>query len=141
MTASRIAPHLYQGGVDDLASVRDFDVVVLCAIERQFPDSTFPGVSVYRCPLDDAELSTIEWKRAVAASAFVAPLIRGGRRCLVTCQQGRNRSGLVSALTMHRLMGWSGHECVAHVKARRENALTNDSFVAALARLPDRRRV
>lgn len=140
MTATRISPHLYQGGVDDLAGARDFDVVVLCAIERQFPGSTFPGVSIYRCPLDDSTLSAHEWKLAAAASAFLAPLIRGGRRCLVTCQAGRNRSGLVNALTLHRLTGWSGRDCVNHIQAHRENALTNESFVDALCTLPKRDR-
>lgn len=61
----------------------------------------------------------------------------------MTCAAGLNRSGLVSALTLHLLLGWGGKRCAAHVQGKRmtrdgRHALYNQEFVRALCRLPER---
>jgi protein-tyrosine phosphatase len=121
--------------------VERFDAIVFCAVEAQpTPDECAklkPLVEVILAPNDDTgrpptreELAT-----ALRTSEIVADRVRRGKHVLVTCMQGRNRSGLVVALALHRLMGWPGRQCVSHVRARRKDALTNRYFVIALETL------
>lgn len=135
--ASRIAPKLWQGGFPlEPESLRGkFDMLVLCAKELQpgnndinlFPDS----VEVICAPLRDeegVEVSPEEIEIAVGAANRVVDMLRNGRRVLSTCVKGRNRSGLVSALTLVGRYGMSGAEAAERIRARRLNALTNPSF-------------
>ena len=135
--ATRIAPKLYQGSYPIMHLRPMFDVVVLCAEELQ-TRSPEPGLSILRCPLNDdgSPMTRAEWHRACAMSDVVARHIAAGRRVLVTCAAGRNRSGLVCALTLYRLSPLNGEQCVEQVQARRANALGNEWFVAALRALP-----
>ena len=48
------------------------------------------------------------------------------------CAQGRNRSGLVSALIAARVLGLTGTEAMAHVRERVPEAITNEAFAAWL---------
>ena len=129
---------LYQGARPPHGNVlrrSRVDALVLCAQEYQPAALLFPGVQVLYAPLDDAELTAGEWEIAKQASKRVEGIIKTGGRVLVTCMQGLNRSGLVVAMTLHRLTGLPGHRCVEAVQARRANALMNESFVHALAGL------
>lgn len=136
--ANRVGERLYIGSYPPQGSAlrsAGFDVLVLCALELQ--GGQFDGVSVLRCPLDDADLTQAEWDRARATARRVAALVQSGRRCLVTRAAGRNRSGLVTALTVRGLTGWPGELCVDLVRKSKTkaDALTNPTFVAALRRL------
>jgi len=140
--ASLITPNLYQGSKPPQGShvaLAGFHVLVLTAMEYQPPKRMFPSVSVLYAPLDDAELTPREWTLAKRAALQVARALRDGKKVLVTCQQGRNRSGLVTAMALHMLTGKSGVSIVKHIQARRADALTNDSFTRAIATLPTRR--
>lgn len=147
LDAHRVHPGLWQGSVPPTGSAvrkAGFDLVVLCALVAEYrycygqePESSlFPGVMLHCCPLDDAILSADELRRAKEAAHLVARVVRMRGRVLTSCMQGRNRSGLVSALALRKLTGISGVGAVERVKRARTNALTNDSFVAALERLP-----
>ncbi len=143
--ASRMARKLYQGSYppegDTLRRV-GFDVLVLCAKEWQPPDDRFPGVRVMRVGLSDSgtPMSDDEWHAANTVAIQVARALRAGRHVLVTCQAGRNRSGLVVALALYFLTLAPGRACVQHVRRARHApsglALTNPYFTAALANLP-----
>ena len=62
----------------------------------------------------------------------MADTARTGRRVLVRCQAGYNRSGLVVALALMRL-GFTGQDAVARVRiARGPYALSNPHFLARL---------
>jgi protein-tyrosine phosphatase len=141
--ATPIAPKLYQGSAPRLPHAlrsAGFGTVVLCAHEIQPANALLLGIEVLRCPLDDngSGPSLSEWRRATRTAAQVARRVRSRRRTLVTCAQGRNRSGLVVALALHDLYGWSGAACVGIVQRLREGALTNPGFVRALRSLPER---
>jgi hypothetical protein len=41
---------------------------------------------------------------------------------------GLSRSGIVTALALQELTGWSGAKVVKHVQAHRLDALCNDTF-------------
>jgi protein-tyrosine phosphatase len=75
---------------------------------------------------------------AIIASYNVADRLRNGGRVLTTCQQGRNRSGLVNAFTLINL-GWTADQAIQQIQERRPNALTNTHFIRSIkgyAKLP-----
>jgi protein-tyrosine phosphatase len=65
----------------------------------------------------------------------VVTAVREGRRVLVACAGGRNRSGLVVALAVRDILGCSGAEAMQLVQSRRESALNNVTFAEHLAGL------
>lgn len=136
--ATRLWPKLYQGSYPLTPIARaGFHVLVLCAQEAQ-SRSDEPGLLTLRCPLNDNgdDITRAEWRRAVEMGRRVAALVASGRRTLVTCAAGRNRSGLVCAIALYELSLLSGKQCVEHIRVRRLGALTNDSFVRQLVALP-----
>ncbi|OFV82568.1 MAG: hypothetical protein A2W26_02400 [Acidobacteria bacterium RBG_16_64_8] len=160
---SRVGDHLYVGGMPDPVAhdypSLGFSAIVLCASEFQPPADLFRGrvanadgtvtdvgMTVIRVPLNDvaaytkAELEA-EWRTAMEGSAIVARELRVGRRVLVTCMQGRNRSALVAALAMWRRGGFPGWYWCELVKARRRVAdgspvLSNAGYAGLLMMLP-----
>ena len=134
LDANRIAPKLYLGAVTaaHLAEARHFPVVVLCAQERQPPEvQPQAGIEVICCPIDDCAITPAIAQAAHNAALHVAARLRAGVRCLVTCQAGRNRSGLVAGLAL-RLNGVDGPTAVQWIQERRRtpfgNGLGNSSF-------------
>jgi protein-tyrosine phosphatase len=65
------------------------------------------------------------WKDAANK---VVQHVRNGKNVLVTCLAGQNRSGLVTALALQQLTGWSGKKIVNHISAKRMWALHNATF-------------
>lgn len=133
----RLAPKLYIGSapqfIGSLLKPLGFDTLVLCAREYQPKDSEFPGLVVVRCPFDDVpELDADTEELVRLAARRVAGEVLRGRRTLVTCAAGRNRSGLVCARTLMKLSGAPAHLVVDHVQRLRANALTNGVFVRSL---------
>jgi len=146
LDAHRVYPGLWQGSVPPTGSAvrrAGFDALVLAATTAEYrycygaePDERlFPGVMLHSADLDDADLSDAEHRRARAAAHFVARVLKMKGRVLTTCMQGRNRSGLISALAIRELTRASGKACIDQVRRARSNALTNPSFVAALEKL------
>jgi hypothetical protein len=132
--ATLIMNGLYQGSIPSPGtSLKDsgFTGVVFSAREYQPPAQRYPGVKTINIPLDDVgfplTISEIEAARQTANS--VANEIRRGGKVLVTCAMGRNRSGLISALTVIFLTGCSGRIAVQLIKSVRPNSLTNPQFV------------
>jgi protein-tyrosine phosphatase len=118
---------------------QQFDVIFLCAEEWQPSSREFPGVSVRRCPFDDpaGAASAKDIDMALTAAAQAAEDLVAGRRVLITCMMGRNRSALVSALTLHMLLGESAVRMGKLVQSRRIDptgvpALSNPSMWAVL---------
>jgi len=146
LDANEIAPGLWQGSkppMDGTVKGRGFTHLVLCAREWQPSDELFPGVQVIHAPNDDhpayGHLDREKLRTAIVAARQVAEAIKKGGMALVTCAQGINRSGLVSALALHFLYGWSGSQCIDRVRKKRKHrvykALSNEEFTAALRNL------
>ena len=143
--ATWIAPRLWQGARPPTGPLlRDlgFDVLVLTA--KEYPpagwplDVSFPGVEVLRVHLDDSgEPATPEELRAACrvADEAAARLLRG-KRVLVTCYMGLNRSGLVTALILREIYRISGEHAMHLVQVARDGALGNPYFQDFLERLP-----
>jgi hypothetical protein len=130
-----IAGNLWQGGPPPEGTAlaeQGFDMLVLCAEEHQPSSSQFPGLTVVRAPNDDRPKgpppTADEVLIAHLAAKTVAKSLFKGRKVLVTCMQGRNRSGLVSGLAMV-MLGESAAPVIQRIRERRENALTNPYFV------------
>lgn len=146
--AHEIALGLWQGSFPPRGATLaklGFDTLVLAAEELQFPADSYPGVEVIGAPNRD-DGSPLTWNQlqtAVATAREVQKRLQDGKKVLVTCAAGVNRSGLVSALTLHFVYGWSGERCIQVVRERRKlsefrQALNNQFFVQALRRLPGR---
>jgi hypothetical protein len=142
--ASEIIPGLFQGSAPvpgPYVRMAGFSAVVFCAMEFQPPPDAYEGVAVIYAPNDDnpeRPPTREQLSKAIAASKQVALRVQAGQRVLVTCRMGINRSGLVSALAVHRLTGWPGVRCIQQVQARRLKSLRNPQFCALLARLEPR---
>lgn len=137
--ASLIHLGLYQGcapstheGTTALADA-GFDVLVLCAREYQPDPSVFVGTTVVHAPFSDAiEVTKDLWRTAEYAADEVCRYLEAGKSVLVTCQEGRNRSGFVCAIALCRL-GFKVEDAVRQVRDRRGGrALSNPQFVKAL---------
>ena len=118
---------LAQGSAPPLGVRLPFDVIVLAAEEYQ-PD--LPGYEVMKVPLDDSgpPPSPADRARIRAAASEIARRIRAGQRVLVTCWQGRNRSGVLSGLALVEL-GLPRERAVSRIRRYRDG-LTNPYFRA-----------
>jgi hypothetical protein len=114
-------------GIDLVLDVADADA--------HPPDGATDGLLYLKCPLVD-EGALPDQALTLGLASLVAGLVRDGRRALVHCTFGRNRSGLMATLVVRELLGLSGAEALAHVRARRRNVANNETFEAWLESLP-----
>ena len=138
MDADRIAHNLYLGGAPRTCG--KFDAVVLAAYELQ----NIPlECLVLHAPLDDAVPTQKEVKTALQAAKAVRLLRRQGKKVLVTCAQGINRSALIVALSL-MMDGASASEAIHKIRSRRRGTmmppLSNRAFVKTLKRYEKMRR-
>ena len=130
--AQRIAPKLWVGSAPDEAACAGFDVVVLCALEYQ--PKGLPVKYVIHASIDDNFEPTTQDLHTADTVASLVNMHRGvGRRVLVTCMEGRNRSAMVAALALVK-QGLPGHVAVAEVRRKRKHPegksiLFNPAFV------------
>lgn len=139
--ANRILPGLYQGSRarrGPALKLAGFDALVLCAEEYQPHAREFPGLVVYHAPLDDHtdRITDDEWLRIINAAEFAMSNIHHGRRVLVTCQMGWNRSGIVNGVTVMMLTGCKAQDAVRQIRSKRRKGLSNRSFAEQLNVLP-----
>lgn len=150
--ATRVSRRLYVGSLPPTGRAlhrAGFDVLVLCALPDEYAlPSVYgargqelyarfeaspergpggrEGIYVIGCPLDDSNDRTPDpssLRRADEVARAVAAEVRDGRRALLTCAQGRNRSAFVAALALHYLTGRSGRDCARKVRLERERRL------------------
>lgn len=140
MTAPRVGevyPNLWVGAKPPLGNYlrnHGTQVLVLCAMEFQPHAEQFPGVTVLRCPIDDATPTPSEVMLVKQTARDVARHVKHGRHTLVTCQMSLNRSALVASLAMIHL-GVKPTEAIARVRAKRgEYALCNKDFERMVTR-------
>jgi hypothetical protein len=154
---SLIVPGLIQGRAPPCGSLlrqSGIDTIVLCAEEWQPPYQTdpicsyvlgyqpgthpYPGVELIRAPADDdfeRPPSTTALNLASRTAGLVAQRILRGHKVFVSCWMGKNRSGLVTCLTLHGLTGLGGADVLRHLWAKRPEAMTNPQFQAAVAQI------
>jgi protein-tyrosine phosphatase len=117
---------LAQGSAPPAGVSLPFDVIVLAAEEYQ-PD--LPGYEVMHVPLDDGPPpDRVTRMRIRSAARKVADHVSLGHRVLVTCWQGRNRSGVIAGLALVEL-GLPRERAVRRIRVYRDG-LTNPYFRA-----------
>ena len=134
-----VRDRLWQGGCPvDFGWVRDagIDVVLDVADADSYPPaSEIDGLINLKSPLvDHGTLPDEGLTRRLAQ--LVAGLVEDGHRALVHCTFGRNRSGLMATLIVRELLGISGADALAHVRALRDGVANNEVFSAWLESLP-----
>lgn len=141
LDVSNIARRLWIGAAPPFdRHIPEFDVLVLCAAELQPMAVGFQG-SIIRCPIPDSVLSQRETNRALVTGRTVAGCLLSGRRVLVTCAAGRNRSALIAGLALGLATRMTPSAIVALIRMRRSSeCLSNPYFVEVmttyLKRLP-----
>lgn len=138
---SEIVPNLWQGSKSATwKGLSKFDVLVLCAEEWQPPKTVYPpSLKVIYAPNSDDPFrvpTREELLIATKAAREVAEANLRGKRVLVTCMAGLNRSGLVTALALHFLTGADGLTCMNVVHRNRRRSLRNPMFQLVLSRVP-----
>ena len=124
---------LAQGAAPPTNARLPFDVIVLAAQEYQ-PILKHRYQDVLYVPLDDSgpPPTPSERSRIRVAAHDVARRIRAGQRVLVTCMQGRNRSGVIAGLALVEL-GLPGPRAAQRIR-RLRNGLTNPHFLEMVVR-------
>jgi hypothetical protein len=156
MSSQQIHAGLWQGSwppPGKWLAHKGFSTLVLCAFEYQPPHyvhphfamvpgvtaaNPWPGVEVIYAPNDDdfdGPPSREVLRAAIKAGRLVAARLAEKRMVLTTCNQGKNRSGLVSALALHFHLGISGAEATRIVQKKRTHGLRNPQFIACLGKL------
>jgi len=139
-----ILPGLLQGGLPRVALDEErldneclVDALVLCAREYQPRADSFPGVEVYRCAyrdsVDPEVVPPSDYMKAIRMGEVVADLVSSGKRTLVSCHMGWNRSGLVTSVAMLLLRpNWSPQKVLHTLRQRRAGAMGNPYFCSIL---------
>lgn len=137
---NEVVPGLWQGGHDIRSQRRsacvvddEFDLVVSLVNRSGYGPADGVDHRIFR--IADAVVDTQVGLRVQELGAEIATAVGDGRRVLVRCSGGLNRSGLVAAVALTHL-GHPVDEAVSLVRrARGPWALTNPMFVAHLRTL------
>jgi len=125
---------LAQGSAPPPGQSSGFDVIVLCAVEYQPAAKYFQGSTVVYAPIDDAIPTKHELATVNVASKDAYRAYTHGKRVLITCRMGLNRSGLVMGLVLMQL-GYNSMDAITLIRrARGGRALGNPHFREVLHR-------
>ena len=139
-----IATGLAQGSYPEPpeSAFEHFDVVVFAAEELQPNIQAPPGCYLFKLPMDDdiyrpvpPEVGQVLHQTAHALASYLA----AGNKVLTTCAQGRNRSGILTALTMMYAFDMPAKDVISIIQRKRSYALSNTMFTQwLLANQPQR---
>ena len=123
MSLDEVGHNLWVGSVptDPDAVAKKFDALVLAAEEFQdvFPVHKYPGTKLILAPLDDAKPTHEEKITALKAALEVYDLNKKGKKVLVTCAKGVNRSALIAALALV-LAGSTAQQAISTIRKARK---------------------
>ena len=135
---SKVWECLYVGSDPTAKSIAAgrFDVVIFVAAERAHKGETFPDVEVFRFGIKDdphLPLTHAEIARAASAALTAATSAADGKRVLVCCQSGLDRSPFVAAFALQRA-GIDPETAIATVKEKRPGSLVQNPRLEGLLR-------
>jgi len=135
---NEIIPNLWQGGLHYQADPNDWDVEdaypydefqLVVSLHPKLGFEPTPPIPEWRGRIPDGVLDNEDRRRVNEAVTATLAALEDGKRVLVRCQAGYNRSGLVVALVL-LAKGWTADEAIAHIRRQRsEWALCNEHFV------------
>jgi protein-tyrosine phosphatase len=145
---TEIIPNLFMGGEGILPIPPDgFDLVVSC---REIADILVPslkdileqgGPVLLSVKMLDAPIEVPAWKIRSTA-AYIAAVYgqskegyNTGKRVLIHCKQGLNRSALILCAFLIMYLGYTVDDAIAFVREKRPGALGNETFVKMLKSL------
>lgn len=134
-----IIPGLYQGGHDYRPTLADpvmdvivrdeFDLVVSLYRRRNADHGPAEGVRHIGVSMLDSAIAPYEIETVRNLADHIALEVAAGRKVLVRCQAGYNRSGLVVAYALLR-MGYTADQAIELIRVKRSpHALCNEHFV------------
>ncbi|WP_216893933.1 protein-tyrosine phosphatase family protein [Nocardia alni] len=133
---NEIVPGLFMGGhhrrdesgdVVPVVVTDEFDVVI--SLYSQAGHGPGPGVQHHIAHMPDDPLTSDQLGEVSRLADIARAAVSDGKRVLVRCHAGYNRSGLITAQTLHRL-GYSIDDAIFLVRYRRSKyALNNSIFV------------
>jgi hypothetical protein len=143
---SEILPGLWQGGTHDFDTLEFPKEYPIWKSEKQF-DSVATlyaiahpvgwGISEWRYGFPDSELSAQDIPEIHNIAEWAFEQWISGKKVLIRCQAGWNRSGLVMALVLIK-HGLSPREAIRLIREKRSpHALCNQDFVKFLERSGD----
>lgn len=125
MDAAKIAPGLYQGGLEEFdgcqIAISGVNLIVKLTADENGVKILWPDVIEF--PLEDCVEDLTYLPELKSLAAKLARAIRSGDRVAIFCHQGRNRSSLLTGLVLQKLYRWSGDKIVNHIRSRRSDAL------------------
>jgi hypothetical protein len=138
---SEILPGLWVGGTDDMDTIeysgdlhapkaitkKDFDAVVTLYAWANPVDWM---VEEMRFGFYDSDVEHIDSESLATAVTFAHGKWKAGKRVLISCQAGLNRSGLTAALVLIEA-GYTADEAITLLRTKRTKyVLFNDEFEA-----------
>lgn len=132
---NRIAQGGYPGASPSL--FQTFDVVVYMAMEAQPKMRLPPGKIALYGPIDDDIYRPLPREVGAELHKIAAECARQaawGKKVLITCMQGKNRSGLITALTLLKMYpAWTPEQAITIIRRNRRlrdgsQALGNTMF-------------
>lgn len=138
---TEVAPNLWQGGTDDndiigmkvldaeyepRITIEDFDTVITL---HAWSNPADWGVKELRYPFHDGEVGRdVFAKDLFFLAKYVSDELDQGKRVLVRCLAGLNRSGLVNALVLVRQGYTAEHALSTITDARSQWVMCNEDF-------------
>ena len=108
--------------VDALVSlIEDFELDTL-SIPTLVSDCNQRRISIFRSPIVDGSIPTLEQAHSIAQHAVV--LSRAGQRVVFHCKGGLGRAGTLCACTLV-LLGYSSQEAIEQTREHRQGAIEN----------------
>ena len=138
MNADQVSKNLWVGGVptNPHEVEKKFDALVLCAKEFQdvFPPHKHKTTELILAPMYDGKPTNVEKRRALKAAVDVRERLDRGKKVLVTCAAGVNRSALVASMAMMMGEGETAKSAVDKIRKKRKpvsgaTPLFNQHFV------------
>lgn len=130
-----IVPNVAQGSYPGLkgTAFQHADILVLCAEEHQAKGlKAPPGKTIIRLGFDDDSYRPIPPEAGKIFHAHAKQLgaaALSGRKVLITCAMGLNRSGLMTALTLMHGYRMSPTDAIKLIRGRRhKDCLCNPMF-------------
>jgi protein-tyrosine phosphatase len=130
-----IVPNIAQGSFPSPLNeaFKHADTIVFCAEEKQPKNARVPaGKRIVKFGFDDDIYRPIPPEVGALFHQMAQHLSRevvGGRKLLITCAMGLNRSGLITGLTMMYAFRMSPRDVIKLIRSRRSSdALMNPIF-------------